>query len=87
MARKILSYSRFTESMPHLLSLTPATELLREHMLDSCSMEKLESKQQLHQAMECSYADCNDKASSAAIIFGDIPLSIRIRQLRKCDQE
>ena len=56
-------------------------------MLDSCLIEKLESKQPLDQAMEWSYVDCNEKSSTAAIIFGVKHLSSRIWQLRKCDQE
>jgi len=54
-------------------------------MPDSGSIEKLESKQRLNQAMEWLDAEPNEKASTAAIIFGVKPLSIRMRQHRKCN--
>ena len=50
-------------------------------------MEKLESKQELDQAMEWLDAERNEKASTAAIIFGVKLASIRKRQLHKHHQE
>jgi len=43
--------------------------------------------QRFDQAMEWPDAECNEKTSTAAIIFGVKHLSIRMRQLCKCHQE
>jgi len=54
-------HSWFTEINSDLLSSAPQTELSRELMPNSDSIEKLESKQRLHQAMEWLDAKPNEQ--------------------------